>query len=136
LLGYEKYNLQVMHQDGRPPLQVILNEASNQLKEIRIANFRKDRAEEIIRNVIANKNKHYHAVNSYRVNVYIKALEEQTDTKKSNAERVLDSLEGRNKLASMSMAEISLKLDYAYPNKIKEERVGVKKSGSNEGLFF
>lgn len=136
LLGYEKYSLQVIHQDGRAPIQVILNEASNQLKEIRIANFRKDRAEEIIRNVIANKNKHYHAVNSYRVNVYIKALEEQTDTKKSNAERVLDSLEGRNKLAAMSMAEISLKLDYAYPNKIKEERVGVKKSGSNEGLFF
>ena len=36
----------------------------------------------------------------------------------------------------MAMTEISLKLDYASEQKIKEERVGIKKSGNSNDLFY
>ena len=36
----------------------------------------------------------------------------------------------------MSMSEISIQLDYAYPDKVKENRIGVKNRGRTENLFF
>jgi len=36
----------------------------------------------------------------------------------------------------MAMTEVSLKLDYASEQKIKEERTGIKKTGNSEDLFY
>lgn len=139
LVGYEKYAVQVVHRKDQAPLQIILNESTSQLKEVRIANFKKDRAEEIIRNVIAVKNNLVKAASSYRVQVYIKAGEKQTTSKRKVEliDATTDTIPGlKPEFAGQSLAEIFLQLDYAYPNKIKEERLGVKKRGRSDGLFF
>ena len=73
-----------------------------------------------MRNVIRNKEKILEGSRTYSCNVYIKATDENDFSKKK---KVNDTIAAqRNPVAGMSMTEVYLKLDYAYPNKIKEER--------------
>ena len=105
------------------------------LGEVQIVGSRKDRAEEIVRNVIRNKEAILEHAATYNCNIYIKATDENSvnpKTKKKNA----DTSKLHRELDAMNMAEVLLKLDYAYPNKIKEERTAVKIRGNSESLFY
>jgi hypothetical protein len=143
LLGYEKQVLKFVHQKGEPAHNVMLKENSSTLNEVKIVNFKKDRAEEIIRNVINRKEKITNAASNYSVNIYIRATQENETTlkekKKKKKVSITDSAAqaAYNKLLDqMSMSEVSLQLNSAYPNKIKETRLGVKNRGDIEGLFY
>ncbi len=118
---------------------IILEEDdSKNLAEVIVKGKFRDRGEEIIRNVIRNKEEILSAAGAYSCNVYIKAT--QIDSSKRKTKKpVPDSVQKKNPNADlllMSMAEISLRLDYEPEGKQKEERTGVVKRGNPESLFF
>jgi hypothetical protein len=118
-------------------LNIILEEdKSRLLGDVQIIGTKKDHAEEIVRNVIRNKEQLLEKAKTYSCNIYIKATDENNfkrKPKKNNS----DSLNPLQKeLAAMNMAEVYLKADYAFPGKIKEERTAVKIRGNSESLFY
>jgi len=105
------------------------NDETSTLSEVVIKAKTRDRAEDIIRQVIRHKDKVLDAIGSYSCNIYIKGFQ-------------LDSGSSPKKNASspdfqdMSLTEVSLHLDKSGDGKIKEERIGVSKKGKNESLFY
>lgn len=113
--------------------QNIIMEADDKLMgAVEVVGIKKDRAEEYVRNVILNKQSIIDVAGTYSCNIYIKATEENDFVKKK---KIKDTL-ARNPVAGMSMTEVYLKLDHAYPGKVKEERTGVKVRGNRDGLFY
>ncbi|MBL7765036.1 MAG: carboxypeptidase-like regulatory domain-containing protein [Chitinophagaceae bacterium] len=140
LLGYQRQSIKFIHEKNGPPLNIILEESSNDLNEVRIVNFRKDRAEELIRNVIRQKDKIQEAGSSFSAQAYIRATQEnETTLSKKKRIKLSDSalkvLEEKTAL-NMNMSEVLLQVDYTYPNKLKEKRLGVKNRGNSESLFY
>lgn len=125
LLGYKKEIIKLIHQNNTTQVNIILKESTNDLGEIKIVNFKKDRAEEIIKNVIRQKETISSAAKTYTANVYIKALQENaTQGKKKQTLNISDSAKQaqyKQELAQMSMSEISLQLDVALPNKKRKQ---------------
>jgi hypothetical protein len=118
---------------------IILEEDEGKnLSEVIIKGKIKDRGEEIIRNVIRNKEQVMAAPGAYSYNAYIKAIQIDSSIRKIK-KKLPDSILKKNNvgdLAYMSMAEVSLRVDYNSDTKIKEERSGVVKRGNPESLFF
>ncbi len=108
------------------------NESSN-LSEVILKVKARDRAEELVRNVIQNKASVLDAIGSYSVNAYIKAF--QLDSGVTKKREVADSLMKEN-FEGMSLAEVLLKLDRSAGGQLKEERLGVKKQGNTVSLFY
>ena len=135
MIGYKSQiiTLAIIHDDS---LTIIMeDEKTKTLGEVKIIGTKKDHAEEIVRNVIRNKEKYLHDAQTYSCDVYIKATDENNFSKKKSA--VADtSTKNSQGLAAMNMAEIYLSLDYESPNKIKEVRKGVKVRGNSESLFY
>ncbi len=118
---------------------IILEAAeTNNLSEVVVRGKLKDRSEEIIRNVIRNKENILAASGPYSCQVYIKATQQDSaGVFNKNPKLLKDSAYLRNKdLLHMAMAEISLRYDHETDEKIKEERTGVSKRGNAESLFF
>jgi hypothetical protein len=108
------------------------------LSEVIVRGKIKDRGEEIIRNVIRNKEQVMASSGTYSYNAYIKATQIDSSIRKIKKKKP-DSVEKKNDvgdLAYMSMAEVSLRVDKGSDTKIKEERSGVVKRGRPESLFF
>jgi hypothetical protein len=111
---------------------------SKNLSEVVVKGKIKDRGEEIIRNVIHNKENVLAASGAYTCTIYIKATQIDS-TKRRSKKPIPDSILKKNPnidLLNMSMAEISLRMDHASDVKLKEERSGVVKRGNPESLFF
>ncbi len=116
----------------------ILEEEAGSLSEVTVSGRRRDMAEEIIRNVIRNKEKTTSAAGAYSCDIYIKATQQDSSHKKNTAKKK-DSAQakrGNPELDGMAMAEISLHLDYESQTRLKEQRTGVKKNGRIDGLFY
>ncbi|ANE51284.1 DUF5686 and carboxypeptidase regulatory-like domain-containing protein [Flavisolibacter tropicus] len=111
-----------MHKD------IVLEDAEQSLGEVIVRAKAKDRADEVMRQVVRKKDSIQAAAGPYSCNVYIKALEESDS--RSQAKKDTGSWEG------MSMAEIMLKLDVESESRIKEERLGVRQNGTTSRLFY
>jgi hypothetical protein len=110
-----------------------MDESAN-LSEVIVKAKTRDRADEIIRNVIQNKEAIQSAAGSYSCNIYIKASrQDSVISKKKDDTEVPDP--GKD-YKGMSLAEISMRYDKSSGGQIKEERLGVKKSGNTESLFY
>lgn len=140
LIGYETRVVQCLVEKNTPAQQIILSEAKKDLNEIKIVSFKKDRAEEIIRQVIDRKEKQQQQADAWSAKVYIRAtqsLERKADylDKIPNTDSAKQA-EALKAINNMNMAEVVLRVDKAYPNKIKEVREGVSKRGNSEELFY
>lgn len=114
---------------------IILKEDNKGLSEVQITVTKKDRAEEIIENVIRQKEIFLKKVQHASYKVYIKATEENDRIGKSI--KVLSHpINKDNNLDKMNMAEVLLNVDYSYPDKIREKRTAVKHRGNMNNLFF
>jgi hypothetical protein len=113
-------------------------EETKNLSEVIVKGKTKDRSEEIIRNVIRNKENILAAAGAYSCNVYIKATQEDSlpAKRKKKKDKVDSTLKINADLQQMSMAEISLQYDHESDDKVKEERTGVVKRGNPESLFY
>jgi hypothetical protein len=141
IIGYQTKTATVIINKADEKQNFILENSKSSIKEIKITSNRKDRSEEIIKNVIVRKEEILKRVKSYNVQLYIKALQETSANKnKIDAnyfdlqKRVKDSI--RKVIGSLNMAEVVLNLDYEYPNKIKETRLAVKKNDDISNLFY
>ncbi|HEX7844856.1 MAG TPA: DUF5686 and carboxypeptidase regulatory-like domain-containing protein [Chitinophagaceae bacterium] len=123
--------LNITNEDITENIVMELDAASN-LGEVVIKAKIRDRAEEIIRNVIKNK-EHIQMVGEYSVNMYVKALQQDSIKKKGKPD---DLPVGDVDYDAISMAEVSLKFDKGSGDQMKEERLGVKKNGHIESLFY
>jgi hypothetical protein len=114
------------------PLNIILEEEQKSMEDVVIRVKIKDRAEEIIKNVIRNKDDIMAASGAYSSQVYIKAIQQDSSTRKKDRPKT-DSAFFNTKdedLQGMAMAEVVLKLDYASDQRIKEQRLSVKQNGN------
>ena len=117
---------------------IIMEEQAKDLSEVVVRGKMKD-PEEIIRNVIRNKDDILGAAGPYSCNVYIRATQQDSTPKKiKGKKKQVDSviMNLNADLQGMSMAEISLRYDHENDNRIKEERTGVIKRGNPEALFY
>ncbi|MEI9942933.1 MAG: DUF5686 family protein [Chitinophagaceae bacterium] len=116
---------------------ILENDNSKDLSEVVVKGKLKDRAEEFIRNVIRHKDEILDAAGAYSSQVYIKAVQEDSSTKKKKKNARGDTLKNPNAdLDRMAMAEIILKYDHESGQRTKEERTGVKRRGNPDGLFY
>ena len=114
---------------------ILENENSKGLTEVIIKG--KDKADEIIRNVIRNKDKITAAAGSYSCKIYIKAVQEDSSAKKNKNVKVKNLADTANAdLKRMALAEVALNYDYESPQRTKEERTGVTKGKKADGLFY
>ena len=117
---------------------ILTDDETKALGEVVIRAKAKDRAEEVIRQVIDHKGKILDAPGEYSANIYIKAIQVDSSYTKDKSRKERDSIAAIPPvdLSKMAMAEIFLKLDHASPQKIKEERTGVTKRGDVNKLFY
>ena len=134
MLGYKTQVITVAITKAYQQNIIMEQEDGKMLGAVQVTGIKKDRAEEYVRNVIRNKEKIVAASQNYSCTVYIKATDENDFIKKKKTKDTATKV--NNPLAGMNMAEIYLKADYAYPDKIKEERTGVKIRGNRDGLFY
>lgn len=142
MVGYKTQLITIAVQKADYLQNIIMEpDASKGLSEVVVKGKVRDRSEEIIRNVIRKKDSIQDAAGPYSCTVYIKAVQEDSlkvKAKKKNkpqADTALTRFAINNELDRMAMAEIVLQLDKA-PQGIKEERLGVTKRGSTNGLFY
>ena len=134
IIGYKTQTLTVNLTADRVE-NIILQEDNKGLSEVQVTITRKDRAEEIIEKVVRQKESITNKVQNSSYKIYIKATEENDRIGKSI--KVLSRpIKKTDELDKMNMAEVLLKIDRSYPDKIKEERTGVKLRGNANNLFF
>jgi hypothetical protein len=109
---------------------------STSLTEVVVKAKVRDRAEEIIKNVIQNKDAILNASGSYSCKIYIKASRQDSLTGKKKENTPNDSIPARPDFEGMSLAEVLLRLDKNANGQIKEEKVAVNKRGDPESLFY
>lgn len=139
LLGYEKQTLKFILDKQTTTQHIILNESTSSINDVRIIAQKKDQAEQIIRNVIQQKEKNTQAIKSYAVDLYIKATEEREELLSAKRQRKLladTTRKNMDTIPNMSINEVLLTLHYQYPDKMKETRTAVSRRGRQAGLFF
>ncbi len=136
IIGYQPQVVAVIMGKYDVEKNIILeNENSKGLAEVVIKG--KDRADEIIRNVIRNKDNVIAAAGSYSCKIYIKAVQEDSSKIKKKKTQGKDSADTANAdLKRMALAEVALNYDYESPQRTKEERTGVTKERKADGLFY
>ena len=147
-VGYKSQQINIEMGDVPIIKDIKLEISDTELNEITIKADKKDPAYEIIQQVIEHKKQHLKQLNTYKAEVYVKAVEEveKLQTKKETTEVV--SLEGdpvdpfaeadknKSEFTNINMVEMQLTLNYQYPQKFKEERTALKRYGNQTGLFL
>ncbi len=139
MIGYKSQIISIVINKRSYTQNIILEADVNNLSGVTVSSKAKDHAEEIIRNVIRHKEAITQTHGPYSCNVYIKATQEDSLAARQKKRNKVDSSALNNPnvdLNGMAMAEIFLKLDYESPQRTKEERLGVKKRGDPESLFY
>ena len=134
MIGYKTRVVTIFINNGDiiENLELETDEGDN-LSEVILKVKARDRAEEIIRNVVKNKESILDAIGSYSCNAYIKAVQLDSGfTKKKNE----NDTTTKTDYEGMSLSEVSLRLDKNANGQIKEERVGVIKRGNPASLFY
>ena len=148
-VGYESQLIPMLVGDGVATNNVQLLPDKVQLEEIVIKASKKNPANEIIRKVIAGKDRYLKNAPDYRCQVYLKATEiiEERRRKKPVKEVVslagepMDPFEEKKPAAAsefdkMKLVEMQLTLNFKAPNLYKEERTAYKSYGRPDGLFI
>lgn len=139
IVGYAPQTIELVVQRNTEQ-NLILSEDTKSLSEVVVKGRAKDRAEEIIRQVIRHKDQMMAAIGNYSCNMYVKAVQQDSATPKTKRgkqarDTTLLSAEAAV-LNRMAMAEVMLHLDHGGEQHLKEERLGVQKWGNTVGLFY
>lgn len=129
MVGYKGVVIPLVVQENVEQNVILEEEDSKNLDEVVIRTKAKDRAEEVMRKLIQQKDSIRSAGGAYSAKLYIKAVQQDSGFASKKAETPVD-------LAGMTMAEISVKLDRGRDGEIKEERLGVRKDGNPLSLFY
>lgn len=138
MVGYKPQTIRLTVKADYVQNIILEEDDTRNMEDIVIKVKIKDRSEEIIKNVIRNKDEIQAAAGAYSCRIYIKAIQQDSVSNKKDREKI-DSTLFQNPYADfkgMAMAEVSLKLDYENSQRLKEERVGIKKNGASENLYY
>lgn len=133
--GYKTYVSVVILQKETASQQVLLEESEHTIEGVNITSKRKDQSRDIIRMVIERKDALQKAVGAYSFEAYIKANEIR-ELPKPNPQKVKKDTAALNAAAFSQFAEVLLKVSKAYPDKIKEERVGLNIKGDKRDFYY
>jgi hypothetical protein len=126
----------VNNEDIVETIELETDEGSN-MGEVIIKAKTRDRAEEIIRSVVKNKESILDAIGSHSYKAYIRAFQLDSGfTKKIKDDDDETGIRPISDFDGMSLTEISLKLDKNEQGQIREERVGVIKRGNPQSVFY
>lgn len=138
MIGYKPQTIKLtVTQDYQQ--NIILEEDDTKTMEDIVIRIKvRDRSEEIIKNVIQNKEGIQNAAGPYSARLYIKAIQEDSTISRKDRSKVDSSFfqNPNSDLTNMTMAEILLHLDYESEQRIKEERLGVKVNGTPVNLYY
>jgi Family of unknown function (DUF5686)/CarboxypepD_reg-like domain len=137
MIGYKTQIINIVVNKDYP-LNIVLEEEEKHMEDVIVRVKIKDRAEDLMRNVIKNKDQIMAASGSYSSQLYIKAIQQDSVSRKKDRAKTDSSIFESNDadLQGMAMAEVVLHLDYASDQRMKEQRLAVKKNGNTEGLFY
>ncbi|HEY6063131.1 MAG TPA: DUF5686 and carboxypeptidase regulatory-like domain-containing protein, partial [Chitinophagaceae bacterium] len=136
LVGYKSKVVTVYINNEDLSETITLEDAeSGNLSEVLIKVKARDRADELIRNVLKNKESILDAIGSYSYHAYIRAFQMDSVTAKKRSENTGDTIAKEN-YDDMSMTEVSLKVDRNDNGQLKEEKLGIVRRGSTESLFY
>jgi hypothetical protein len=122
-------------------VNVVLKTETYQLQAVTINGNGQDPAYAIIRKAIKNRKAHLNEVNAYTCEVYIKGLQKLLaapkkflgfDVQKAARENGLDS----NRRGIVYLSESESKYSFMRPDKVHEELISSKVSGSNRAFSF
>ncbi|MEP6949823.1 MAG: DUF5686 and carboxypeptidase regulatory-like domain-containing protein [Ginsengibacter sp.] len=138
MVGYKSQVIQVVINKADHLQNVILETSDSKSLDEVIIKGKKDRSEEVIRQVIRNRESIQAAAGSWSATVYIKAVQDDSSAAARKKKKPLrDTAKNANAdLLRMAMAEISLRYEHSIDGRTKEERTGVTKKGKAENLFF
>ena len=139
MIGYRSQVINIIVQKADYKLDLILEEEeAKALSGVVVKGKVHDRAEEIMRQVIMNKERHLAASGAYSCKIYIRAVQEDSLAfrKKKNITSPDTAVKNNIDISRMSMAEVLLQLDFESPLRLKEERLGVTKRGNPQSLFY
>jgi len=142
-VGQKTLNSIILIRETEVKKRFILEQSKKEIKRVVISTKRKDRSREIIRKLIANKEKLQKGTSSYSYEAYIKSTAEEQKKKRQRAKKVkkikTDSTSkdsAKVKPPTKQFAEVYLEVSRSYPNKIKETRTGVNIKGNKNNFFY
>jgi hypothetical protein len=140
MIGYKTrvVTIFINDKDITENLELETDEGSD-LAEVVLKVKTRDRAEEIIRNVVRHKETILDAIGSYSVQAYIKAFQLDSGYSKKKKENDIDTAvqpAAKDNFDGMSLSEVSLRLDKNSNGQIKEERLGIIKRGNTGSIFY
>ena len=131
MLGYKTRILpMVVNEETLQNVILEDDEEKSTLSEVIVKVKLKDRADEIMEKMVEKKDSINNLVKAYSYKAYIRAT--LKDSTFANKEDITVAVEPNVK----TVTEIVLKVDKDGPNRIREERVGVKVSGEQKKLFY
>jgi hypothetical protein len=138
MIGYKPQTIKLTVTQDYQQNIIMEEDDTKPMEDIVIRVKVRDRSEEIIKNVIQNKDAIENAAGPYSARLYIKAIQQDSTISRKERART-DSAFFQNPnadIANMTMAEILLHLDYESDQRIKEERLGVKVNGNPSDLYY
>jgi hypothetical protein len=137
IVGYKQRTIKLTVTSDYVQNLILEEDDESTMEDIVIRVKIRDRSEEIIRNVIRQKETTMAAAGAFSSKIYIKALQQDSTISKKERGRSDSTLfQDEDDLNGMAMAEISLQLDYESESRIREERLGVLKRGEADNLFY
>ena len=133
LVGYKSriVSVYIHDQPVHEVIQLVLEDAA--LGEVVVRVKPRDRAEELVRQLIRDKEARGLPLSNYSQRVYIRAQEIDSALL---LRKEKDSSSSADPFAGLSLTEVYLKVDQGEGNSIREERLGVKQQGNRSGLFY
>ena len=137
-VGYKAQLLTLVINNKAFTQNIILQPTQTKANEVQVIAIKKDRWNEIMKSVLANKESYLNASSTFSCNVYLRASQENEKTvfKKRKLADTITPTTAVDNVKDMALAEVVLQLDKSLPNKIRETRNGVKKRGNTQDLFY
>lgn len=122
-------------------LDIVLNAAVYELKDVIVNAFAEDPAYEVIKNAIRKRKRHLTEVDQYTAEVYIKGMQKLLSAPKKFLGRDIDDIGKQigldsNRKGILYLSESESKISFMQPDKLREEMISSKVSGSNRSFSF
>ncbi len=133
MIGYKTkiVTFHITNEDISEIVELEMDEATTSMQEVVIKAKLRDRAEEIIRNVIRHKETVLSAIGDFSCNAYIKAFQLDSSFAPKKGDTAI-----KTDYSKMAMTEVALHVDRNSAGQVKEERIAVNKRGKTESLFY
>ena len=122
-------------------LDILLTPAIYELSDVVVNAFSEDPAYEVIKNAIRTRKRHLTEPDQYSADVYIKGLQKLLSAPKKFLGRNIDDIGKQmgldsNRKGIIYLSESESKISFLQPDKLKEEMISSKVSGSNRSFSF